>query len=168
MCWTTVCQLKRTPSSVARSMSSLMEDGTAHSKAGGGGEFGLGDDRAAGAIGGEEADAGEGSAGGGFEIDAEVSEGGDGVGHEAFAAGFVDGRGHAVGDFDGEAQLSGGDGAGEAGGTTAGDEDVGGVRVRRSCRKDLYHLSKTSSEQNAGPMAARMLYVPGSPGWMVR
>ena len=60
------------------------------------------------------------------EVDAEVGEGGYGVGHEAFAAGFVDGRAHAVGDFYGEAVLGGGDGAGEAGWASAGDEDVGG------------------------------------------
>ena len=32
----------------------------------------------------------------------------------------------------------------------------------------LYHCNKTSSEQNAGPIAASMLCDPGSPGLLIR
>ncbi len=75
-------------------------------------------------------------------FDTEVGEGGDGVGHEAFAAGLVDGRGHAVGDLDGKAVLGGGDGSSEAAGASAGDKDIGGVqddRVLRIQRRTKVH-----------------------------
>jgi hypothetical protein len=36
----------------------------------------------------------------GWDVDAELCESGHGVGHKAFAAGFIDGRRHTVGDLD--------------------------------------------------------------------
>jgi hypothetical protein len=154
----------------------LMEEGSAQASTCGCGEGCLGADRGAGAIGVEETDSAEGGAFDGGEVDSEIGEGGYGVRHEALAAGFVDGGLHAVGDFYGETALCSSDGTGEAGGTSSGDEDVGAscfLRIRRvenlirvhwrSSKKDfaeelfLYHFSKTSSEQKAGPMAARML-----------
>ena len=63
-----------------------------------------------------------------------MNESFDGVGHEAFAAGFVDGRGETVGDFHGEALLGSGYGGGEAGRACSNDEDIwggGGLGMNR-------------------------------------
>jgi hypothetical protein len=103
----------------------LMELDAAHASTCGRGEGCLSADWGAGVIGAEETDSAEGSAFCCGQVDSESGEGGYGVGHEAFAAGFVDGRRHAIGDFYGETLLGGGDGTGQAGGTSSGDEDVG-------------------------------------------
>ena len=62
-----------------------------------------------------------------IEIDADGGEGLEGVGHEAFAAGFVDGRAYGLDDIDLEAEAGGGDGSGEAGGACSYDGDVRGI-----------------------------------------
>ncbi len=72
-----------------------------------------------------EADAGEDGADGGRDVDAEFSEGREGVGHEAFTAGLVDGRSHAVGDLDTDSSEGGGDSAGKTCWAGACDEEVG-------------------------------------------
>jgi hypothetical protein len=96
----------------------LVEEDSADASAGGGGESGL---CAEWGVGVEEADSAEGGTFDRANIDSEFGKGGYGVGHEALAAGLVDGRGHAVGNFYCETVLGGGDGAGEAGGASSYD-----------------------------------------------
>lgn len=84
-----------------------MEGGAADADAAAGWEF-SGD---AGLGGGEE-DAGEFGSAVGLEMDAELGEGVAGVGHEAFAAGFVDGRAAGVGEEDVGTAEAEGDGCG--------------------------------------------------------
>ncbi len=79
----------------------------------------------------DAADAGEalGVAGGGGKADPEFAEGRQGVRHQALAAGFIDGRLHAVDDMNTKTLTGKSDGAGEAGGATARDEDVAVART---------------------------------------
>jgi hypothetical protein len=98
-----------------------MQSGTADADAAATGKVG-GD---AGLVGGES-DAGEFRAVMRFEMDAELDKGAVGFRHQAFAAGFVDGRAESVGDEDVGAALAQGDGSGQAGGSSADDEYVTG------------------------------------------
>jgi hypothetical protein len=61
--------------------------------------------------------------------EADGCEGFERVGHEAFAAGFVDGRLHCVDDFDVKALMGSGDSAGEAGWACSNDDDVALARA---------------------------------------
>ena len=103
-----------------------MEDSAPHAAALAVREPGGGDDGTAGGIDGKEGNAVERGTLSCGEVDAELCEGGDGVGEEAFTAGLVDGRGHAVGDLYCEAVLGSGYGTGESSGASAGDEDIWG------------------------------------------
>jgi hypothetical protein len=76
----------------------------------------------------DEADAVQGSGFGWKEIASEIEAEGverfKSTGQKAFAAGFIDGRFPGVDDFDVQALFGRGDGASQAGGTTADDENV--------------------------------------------
>jgi hypothetical protein len=102
----------------------LMKDGAAHAAARVVGEICLRGDGTAGGFGGKEANAVEDGALDGGDVDAEAQEGVDGTRQQALAAGFVDGRRHAIGYEDAEAVLGCGDGAGPTRGTASGDKDI--------------------------------------------
>ena len=77
-----------------------------------------------GCLAGGEGDAGEFCSVMGLELDAEVGEGSADLGHEAFAAGFVDGRAEGVDEEDVGSALAEGYSGGEACGAGSGDEYV--------------------------------------------
>ncbi len=117
-----------------------MEDGTLDAAALTGGKESLGGGGdSVGVRGSDEANAVEGGARRGGNVDAEFGEGGEGVRHEAFTAGFVDGRRHAVDDLNREAPESSRDGAGQTCRASTGDEDICGwyssMGERSICKK---------------------------------
>jgi hypothetical protein len=59
-----------------------------------------------------------------FDIEAQGGEGFKRIGHKAFAAGLVDGRLHAIDDFDLKTLAGGGDSSGETGGACSYYKDV--------------------------------------------
>jgi hypothetical protein len=73
---------------------------------------------------GGKGDAGEFGAVMRVEVDAKLGEGVTRVGHDAFAAGFVDGRAEGIGEEDVGSSLAECDGCGEACGACSGDEYV--------------------------------------------
>jgi hypothetical protein len=115
-----------------------VESGAANTDAPAGWEF-SGDGRLAR---GEE-DAGEFGTVVGLEMDTELSEGLAGVGHEAFAAGFVDGRAAGVSKKDVGSALAQGDGGGEACGSCSGDAYVTDVVTHYSPQRAQRKQRKT-------------------------
>src|SRR5271166_289110 len=87
----------------------------------------------------------------GINADAQLAERLERIRHQAFAASLVDGWRGGIGHHDIEAFETRGDRRNQASGAASDDEDVGlthhGVRL-------TYHVSKTSSEQKPGPIAA--------------
>ena len=77
------------------------------------------------------------------EIDAERGQGFDGVGKEAFAAGFVDGGLHCIGDVNFQALKRGRYGAGEACRAGSGNEEVDLFCMRAKVHREtrFYALS---------------------------
>ncbi len=82
------------------------------------------------------------------ECHADLAQRRDTVWHEAFAAGFVDGRLRPVRDDDLQASLARGYGGGKPGRPAANNEEV----RFRGCGA-LYHWSRIISAQKPGPIA---------------
>jgi hypothetical protein len=123
-----------------------MQVGALDAKAGMGGEGGL-SDMVIGGVRLEEADTVDGMAKDCGWVDAELGEGCKGDGQETFAAGFVDGRLHAVSYVDSEALKSNGNGASEAGRPCAHDEDVWLGRAQVHRKTSVLSLGRCTVEK---------------------
>ncbi|SPF41101.1 hypothetical protein SBA4_2640004 [Candidatus Sulfopaludibacter sp. SbA4] len=82
---------------------------------------------------GTEANAAEGLRSGGRQVDAQRARGGQSIRHDAFAAGFIDGRHGAIGEQHLKSAPAGGDGGGQPGRAAPDYENVSGTGEKIHC-----------------------------------